>query len=119
MTNTNITVSHLFELLRDAVSRAQPSVLKASDDDLARDLFEEFDVGAISFLHESSLTRLRAADLVDDNAVGLCTQLRAHWLTLQSRDWSLPEVRSAPEWRAFFTLAAEVARALDGAAATT
>jgi hypothetical protein len=100
---TAISARTLFCLYRDTVARATSAILSKSDDEIAYDLFEEFDVGTHSFLHDESLARLHRAGLLSADGVSLSRQLRARWLALQEdHDWSIAEIRTHPAWQDLF-----------------
>ena len=112
---TAISARTLFCLYRDTVARATSAILSKSDDEIAYDLFEAFDVGAHSFLHDESLARLHRAGLLSAEVVSLSRQLRARWLALQDHDWSIAEIRTHPAWQDLFALGDAIMQRLGAA----
>jgi len=101
---TQIPVSELYELYLDTVGRCTSDLRNRTDEDVAYELFEQFDVGAWSFLHDDSLEKLRHAGYIDDEMVGASKQLRERWLALQNQSWTIEEIRTRKEWQELFDL---------------
>ena len=99
-----ISVDELYELYLDTVGRCTSELLNRSDEEIQDDLFEEFDVGAHSFLHEDNLARLHHAGFIDDEMVALSKQVRERWLALQNQSWSVEDIRTRNEWKELFGL---------------
>jgi hypothetical protein len=99
-----ITPQRLYELYLDTISGCSGSVVSLDDAGIAHNVFEEFDVGARSFLHANSLATLRNAGLIDDEVARMSREVRERWLKLQMRSWTFDEIRSAEEWRQLFAL---------------
>ena len=102
MMHKPITVHRLFELFCDTISRCTSKNLELSDEELAHNLFEEFDVGATSFLHGVSLNRLFEAGLICERAKTLSQQIRADWFALQETDWTTGEIQTESAWMELF-----------------
>src|SRR6266699_5507498 len=79
-------------------------ILNDSDELVSRHIFEEFDVGATSFLHPSSLQRLLEAGYVDNEIKELCATLRAEALSAIQNHRSVAAVRTEPSWRGVIEL---------------
>lgn len=99
-----ISPSELHELLRDTVGKATSGVFDLSDEQIEYNLFEEFDVGAQSFLHQDSLNRLRQAGWINDEAVSLGKEVRELWFFLMQHRWNTDEIKHNAEWRKLFEL---------------
>ena len=99
-----IPVSELYEFYLDTVRRCTSNLRNRTDEEIAYDLFEEFDVGAWSFLHDGSLEKLRHAGYIDDEMVAASKRLRERWLALQNRSWTIEEIRTRKEWQELFDL---------------
>ena len=84
-----------FEATLKACSSAN---LSESDDILEHLIFEEFDVGVTSFLHDSSLKRLLRAGYIDDTIKELCTEFRRKAILALQDCRSVSAVRSSDCW---------------------
>ncbi len=101
---TEIPVGELYELFLDTVGRGSSDVRNRSDEEILYDLFEEFDVGAHTYLHEDNLAKLRHAGFIDDEKVAVSKQVRKRWLALQNQSWTVEDIRTRQEWNELFGL---------------
>jgi hypothetical protein len=99
-----ISLDELNELYLDTVARCTSELLHRSDEEIEYELFEEFDVGVHSFLHDDSLARLRHASYIDDEMLAISKEVRGRWLALQKTSWTLDEIRTKKEWQELFAL---------------
>ena len=99
---TEISTDQLYDLYLDAVGRCTSDLRNLTDEEIEYNLFEEFDVGAHSFLHEDNLAKLRDAGFIDDEMLALSREVRQRWLALQKRSWSIEEVKTRKEWQDLF-----------------
>jgi hypothetical protein len=75
------------------------------DEEIEYQLYEQFDIGAWSFLHEDNLLKLREAGYIDDEMVAMSKEVRERWLALeQKRPWSIAEIKTGREWQELFEL---------------
>ena len=77
-------------------------------------LFEEFDSGVRSFFHDDSLQKLFKYDMINESVISTSRKIRHKWIELESKSYSLNEIRTTPEWREFFCLCDELNRELWG-----
>ncbi len=96
---SEISAAELYELYVDTVGRCTNDLLRMSDQDINYNLFEEFDVGARSYLHESALVKLRQAGYIDDEMLAASKKVREKWLALQNKPWRIEEVKTKEEWQ--------------------
>jgi hypothetical protein len=101
---SEISVVELYELYLDTIGRCTSALLARSDEDILYELFEQFDIGAITFLHENTLAKLRAAGYIDDEAVAVAKLVRERWLDLSQRFWTVQDIRNREEWKELFRL---------------
>jgi len=99
-----ISLAELYEYYLDTVGRCTSALLHQSDEDIGYNLFEEFDVGAQSFLHEDNLAKLYEAGYIDEETLAVSKGVRVRWFALQSRSWTIEEIKSSMEWRELFGL---------------
>lgn len=94
-----ITDEQLFDLLVDTAKRCSSAVISLSDEELEYNLFEEFDVGVRSFLHDDSVSRLVEAGMLSNEAIPICHSIRGKWIELDMRNWTIAEIRVHPDWK--------------------
>lgn len=100
----DISPRQLYEFYLDALQRCTSDLLNRDDEDIEYELFEEFDIGAHSFLHEANLLRLREAGYIDDEVMRASNAVRAKWLELQESGRSIHEIRTREGWRELFRM---------------
>jgi len=101
---TEISTAELYDLYLDAVGRCTSQLRNLTDEEIGYNLFEEFDIGAHSFMHDDSLTKLRHGGFIDDEMLAISREVRKRWLALQKRSWSIAEVKTWKEWQELFEL---------------
>ena len=104
-----ITVNKLMELFVDTLQKCGIHLLEMSDEYIGYYIFEEFDSGAISFLHESSLVKLKEAGLITESVSQKSAELRRKFIVLQNTDhWNVDSVKHSKEWREVLELSDEI-----------
>ena len=103
-----ISVNRLYELYYDAIERCTSKTVSFSDEEIEYNLYEEFDVGAISFLHDKSLVNLFAAGLINEEAVSISQKIRKTWFELQKNNWTTEEIRNETAWKHLFLMCDEL-----------
>ena len=73
--------------------------LNEPDDELGRLVFEEFDIGITSFLHETSLKRLLCAGYIDNDIKELCAEFRMKAVLALRNYRSVAAVRDSESWK--------------------
>jgi hypothetical protein len=115
---SKISDRELYELYADTIRRCTSELLNRSDEEIGHELFEEFDVGAHSFLHEDSLARLYRSGYINQHALEESKEIRRKWLELQGSSSNIAEIKSSRRWRDLFDLCdrlrVELERAGDG-----
>ena len=101
---SEISVAELYDLYLDTIGRCTSELLQGNDEELRYNLFEEFDIGAHSFLHDDNLTKLWHAGYIDDEMVKVSREVRGRWLALQTKVWEVEEIRNSKEWKGLFEL---------------
>jgi hypothetical protein len=99
-----ISVGQLFDLYLDTIGRGSSANLSLSDAEIEHNLFEEFDVGAHTYLHVRTLTKLHDAGLIDDESLAIGREARDRWLALGRRSWTVAQIKTAQEWQSLFEL---------------
>jgi len=95
-----LEICKLLELFIDTLNKCGVYLLEMEDTCIGYNIFEEFDIGAISFLHDNTLKKLKGANLINDNIAKMSSELRSNFLALQDTDlWNVDSVKHATEWR--------------------
>ncbi|KRF27637.1 hypothetical protein [Paenibacillus sp. Soil787] len=104
-----ISIEKLMKLYVDTINKCGTYLLHEDDVTIGYNIFEEFDTGVISFLHNETLERLYQAELISDETMYKSSILRNLVLELQQgNSWNVDAVRNAPEWRKVLELADEI-----------
>lgn len=95
------------------LQQCSSGLLSASDDEIGYKIFEEFDIGVVSFLHPEVLDTLWQAGLISKKIVGQCILLRDAVLYAQTTDdWNIHAVRKAESWRSIMQLTDKIRLAM-------
>lgn len=108
-----ISDRELYCFYKDVLCRCTSDLLNRSDEEIEYELFEEFDVGAHSFLHDETLVRLRQSGYIDEAAVAESKEIRRKWFTLQTKAQRTSEIRESKEWRELFDRCDQLRRRLE------
>ncbi|MBH5320070.1 hypothetical protein I6N90_19900 [Paenibacillus sp. GSMTC-2017] len=104
-----ISVSNLMELYLETIQSCGTYLLHEEREIIEYQIFEEFDIGVFSFLHEDNLTILREAKLINDTIMASSLILRNKVIKLQCGDkWNVDGVRNSSEWREVLELTDEI-----------
>ena len=104
-----ISVEKLMELYSNTLQNCGMDLLLMSDGDIEYKVFEEFDIGAISFLHFDSLNRLKQSGLINETVLQLSAKLRTDFMALQNtQEWDIDAVRNSERWRTILELADDI-----------
>ena len=105
----NITVNELMELFVDTLQKCGVRLLEMSDEHIEYYIFEEFNTGAGSFLHENSLNKLKKANLITETVLQKSTELRKKIFSLEkTNEWNVASVKYSKEWREILELSDEI-----------
>jgi len=106
-------ISEMFGFYYDTISKCGKFLLNSSDEEIGYCIFEEFDIGAVSFLHVNALNELRDEGIIDDTIYELSKSLRAQFMNLQGSDiWGVEYVRTSPEWLSIMVTSDEIRKAI-------
>jgi hypothetical protein len=104
-----ISLERLMELYVDTIKKCGTYLLNEDDAVIGYNIFEEFDIGVISFLHINNLQKLNDAGLISDEMMRKSSILRNLVLELQQGDeWNVSAVRGSIEWLKVLELADEI-----------
>lgn len=104
-----ISLERLMELYVDTISKCGLYLLSMDDRCVEYNIFEEFDIGVISFLHADTLKKLNKAGLISDQMMEKSSTLRNWVQALEGGEyWNVTSVRYSSEWREILELADEI-----------
>ncbi len=105
----NISIEKLNELYVDTIKRCGTYLIDSDDLVIGYNIFEEFDIGAISYLHTDNLKKLVEDGLISVEIMRKSSTLRNKFLALQQGDeWNINAVRHSPRWKEILELADEI-----------
>lgn len=109
-----LSIEERYELFQNTLEECGIDILKESDDIIEYQLFEEFAVDAISFLHENMLDTLLCEGLIDDDIYEKCKNLRKLYLSMQPDLLLLNAdgVKASAEWKKLMQLSDEIRQQL-------
>ncbi|KQK24352.1 hypothetical protein AR438_17130 [Chryseobacterium aquaticum] len=94
-----ITDKELYSYFIDTLSHCGLFILDKDIEDIEYEIFEEFDIGVISFLHDNSLKQLLDAGLININIYKNCHNLREEVLNIQANGlWQINFVKKDKDW---------------------
>lgn len=96
-----LTLNNLFD---DTINRCTYNLVNKSDEIIEYELFEEFDIGATSFLHEDSLNRLMNHKFIDEDIKNLCVKLRKMFFEMPESECNSNSVRHSKKWEEILNL---------------
>jgi hypothetical protein len=108
-------ISHreLYDLYLDTLRHCTSQLFNLSDEEIGYELFEEFDVGAHSFLHDDSLARLYKEGYISQGALEESKEIRRRWSELHAPVPSIAEIKSSERWRDLFEHCDKLRRKLE------
>jgi hypothetical protein len=107
------TVAEKMELFLDTLQKCGMHLLNADTITIEFNIFEEFDIGANSFLHISNLIILKDAGLINELVLNKSIELRNKFMVLQGGEkWNIESVKNSTEWLEILELSDEIIRML-------
>lgn len=101
----DISLNKLLELYVDTLNKCGEYLLDKDDETIEYNIFEEFDIGMISFLHKDSLTKLFEAGLITKNDMEDAISIRKISLELQNKnEWNIESFRTSEKWKEMLNL---------------
>ena len=90
-------------------------LLESSEDDIEYHIFEEFDIGVRTYMHEDMLGLFVDNGFSDKDMEGKCEMLRTFFVDIQpnySELWNVLAIKSHPKWRVILELSDEIKKML-------
>ncbi len=104
-----ISISELYELYLNTLNRCGRYLLEADDETIEYEIFEEFGIEVVTFLHSNSLTKLLNAGLISNKKMAMSSLLRNKIIDLQNtNEWTLVAFRNSPNWKNIFEICDEL-----------
>jgi hypothetical protein len=105
---SEISLQKLNDLFVDTLQRATVKLLAQEDEEIEYELFEEFDAGIHSFLHENSLQKLEEAGFIDKEIKILSLELREKAIRLLENKREVEKIRFDTDWRQVLELSDKI-----------
>lgn len=103
----------LYDYFLDTLSHCGSFIFDLSKGDIEYEIFEEFDIGVISFLHEDVLKQLLDSKLITFDVYSNCKILRKKVLELQELGlWKIDLVKTNKRWKEVIILCDEIKKDL-------
>lgn len=101
-----MNINKLFDLYLDTIKKCGSYLLESSEDDIGYFIFEEFDIGCVTFLHNDSLSRLLKSGKINKTQYNESIFLREKKIELErSNKWMIGLVKEDERWRELFKIA--------------
>jgi hypothetical protein len=99
----------LMEFYKQTLNNCGLNVLGMTDEDIAYNIFEEFDINAFTFLHSNTLTKLLNAELINKDIFDKSLMLRENFLELQNSNlYNIQSIKHSNKWLELFKLSDEI-----------
>lgn len=107
-----ISPDGLYELYEDTLHQCGSHIFNYPDDVIEMMVFEDFDIGATSFLHDDSLDRLLNNHLISKEKYELSRKIRALFFEIEdSEEFTMDCLKGRSEnWKRLISLVDEAAR---------
>lgn len=108
-----LSVEKRMNLYLDTLQNCGIHLLSEDAIAIGHSIFEEFDIGVISFLHVDNLSILKNASLINDQVMNKSIELRNKFMRLEGSDkWNVESVKSSSEWLEILELSDEIKKML-------
>lgn len=109
-----ISLEERYNNFKKTILECGSYLLTESDEIIKNNLFEEFSIDVISFLHENTLYLFLDEGMIDDEILEKSIQLRNRYLELEKNVnlLNVDAVKSLEEWRELLTISDEIKQLL-------
>lgn len=109
-----ISLEKRYENYKKTIQECGSYLLTESDDIIKHNLFEEFSVDVISFLHEDTLNLFLDEGMIDDDILEKSIELRNSFMQLEKNVelLSVEAVRTFEEWERLLRTSDEIRKLL-------
>lgn len=109
-----ISLEERYENFKKTIQECGSYLLTESDDTIKYNLFEEFSIDGISFLHEDTLNLFLNEGMIDDDILEESIELRNLFMQLEKNEElpSVEVVRTSEEWKRLLRKSDEIRKLL-------
>ena len=109
-----VSLEEKYENFKKTIQECGSYLLTESDDTIKHNLFEEFSIDAISFLHEDTLNLLLDEGMINDDILEKSIELRNSFMQLDKNVElrSVEAVRTFQEWKRLLRISDEIRKLL-------
>ena len=109
-----ISLEERYENFKKTIQECGSNLLAESDDTIKHNLFEEFSIDVISFLHEDTLNLFLDEGMIDDDILEKSIELRNSFMQLEKNVelLSVEAVRTCEEWKRLLRTSDEIRKLL-------
>ena len=109
-----ISLEERYENFRKTIQECGSYLLTESDDTIKHNLFKEFSIDVISFLHEDTLNLLLDEGMINDDILEKSIELRNSFIQLEKNVelLSVEAVRTVEEWKRLLRTSDEIRKLL-------
>ena len=109
-----ISLEKRYENFKSTIEECGSYLLLEDDDTIKHNLFEEFSIDGISFLHEDTLNLFLNEGMIDDDILEESIELRNLFMQLEKNEElpSVEVVRTSEEWKRLLRKSDEIRKLL-------
>ena len=109
-----ISLEERYQNFKKTIQECGSYLLTESDDTIKHNLFEEFSIDVISFLHEDTLNLFLDEGMIDDDILEKSIELRNSFMQLEKNVelLSVEAVRTFEEWKRLLRASDEIRKLL-------
>jgi len=96
-----ISLEERYENFKSTIEECGSYLLREADNVIEYNLFEEFSVDVVSFLHEDTLNLLLDEGMIDNDILEKSNELRNNYLQLEKKTdlFNVDSVKTSAEWK--------------------
>ncbi len=107
--NNEISIEQLKELYIDTIKKCSSEEMKNKDDIIEYNIFEEFDIGFISFLNLNNVKKLYENELITSEMFNKTKQLVEKVRFVQDNNlWCMKSIKNSDEWKNIIKISDEI-----------
>lgn len=105
-----ITLEERYENFKNAIEECGSYLLLEDDDTIKHNLFEEFSVDVVSFLHEDTLNLFVDEGMIDNDIMEKSIELRNSFMKLEKKPevMSVEAVKTYDDWKSLLRISDEI-----------
>lgn len=105
-----ISLEERYKNFKDTIEECGSYLLLEDDDTIKHNLFEEFSVDVISFLHEDTLNLFMDEGMIDNDILEKSIELRNSFIQLEKKAelLSIEAVKTFDEWKNLLRISDEI-----------